>query len=104
MKDFKVLNITQSTMEITLQDIAIVELSELKYLNITLPSGKKPFTFSPSGETYIFDLNSMLFQEIENSVQNEQNIQLDPSEFIERVENKTRSFEKIHYHNLIRLI
>ncbi|MBU3660014.1 MAG: hypothetical protein FGM14_09100 [Flavobacteriales bacterium] len=104
MKELRVLNIVESTMSITNQQIAIVELAEVKYLGISLPSGKKPFTFSASGETYVFDLNSNIFLEILEHAKEEEIVTISTSDFTERLENKDGRLQKIYYHKKIILI
>jgi len=104
MKELRVLNIVESTMSITNQQIAIIELAEIKYLDISLPSGKKPFTFSPSGETYIFDLKSNIYIEILELAKEEEIVKISTSDFTERLENKDGRLQKIYYHKKIILI
>jgi hypothetical protein len=103
-KKFRVLNIEESTMSITNQEILVVELSEIKYMDIDLSSDKKPYTFSPIGEIFVLPINSSFSKNIIQLAENEEIVLIDLSDYIKREENKNNSLQTIYYHNTIQLI
>ncbi|WP_339730013.1 hypothetical protein [Maribacter stanieri] len=105
MKDFRVLNIVDSEMEITNQHIAIIELVEIEYIEFNLSnSDYKPYKFGTDGKRFVIDFNSQLTKSIIELAQTEQIIQLDLSEFRFQEEFKNGRKETIGYHNNVHLI
>lgn len=105
MKDFRVLNIVDSQMEMTNQHIAIVELVEVEYQDFELSnSDYKPYTFGSEGKRFVIDFNSYLTKNIIELAQQEKIITLDLSEFRFREEFKNGKNEEIGYHNNVKLI
>lgn len=105
MRDFRVLNIFRSEMEITNQEIVIIELVEVEYQEIRFyDMDSIPYTFGNIGEKYVFDFNSNLTKEIIKLAQQERIVKLDMSEFNFKEEITNGKREKIGYHNSIELI
>ena len=104
MKEYRVLNIMDTSMEGTDQRVAVIELAELERQTFNLPSGLQPYTFGTDGKRFVIDFNSSLTQSIIQSAQNEEIVTLDLDEFREREEIKNGNFEKIYYHRSVRLI
>jgi hypothetical protein len=104
MKKYRVLNIEESTMSITNQQILVVELSEIKFMEIDSPEGKKPYTFSPSGEIFVLPINSIFSKNLIQLAENEDIVDVDLSDYNKRIENKNNKLQTIYYHNAIKLI
>jgi hypothetical protein len=105
MKKFRVLNISDSEMEVTNQRIAIVELVEIDVINSEFTnSNYTPYTFGNEGKRYIVAFNSDLNKTIINHAQNEELIKLDLSDFRFRNEIKNGIREEIGYHKNVHLI
>ena len=103
MKDFRVLNATDTTMYGTDQRVAVLELAEVKHTNIELPnSGLNPYTFGTSGQRFVFDFYLPQLQNIMTKAQNEEIVQLDLSEFILVTDNVRPGKEKIYYHTSVK--
>jgi len=104
MKEFRVLNIMDTTMEGTNQRVAVVELAELEYQNFTLSSGTTPYTFGTEGKRFVVDFNSYIARQIIEKAKQEEIVSLDLSEFRFRNELKDGRQEKIGYHKNVHLI
>lgn len=86
------------------QRVAVVELAEVKYVNVNLPSGSKPYTFGAEGKRFVIDFNSYLTIQIIEKSQQEEIVLLDLSEFRFRNEFKDGREENIGYHMNVPLI
>ncbi len=105
MKDFRVLNIVDSEMEITNQHIAIIELVEVEFIDFGLSnSDYKPYKFGTDGKRFVIDFKSDLARSIIELAQTKQIIQLDLSAFRFQEEVKNGIKETIGYHNNVNLI
>lgn len=105
MKDFRVLNIVDSEMEVTNQRIAIIELVEVEYQDFGLSnSDYLPYIFGGEGKRFIVDFNSYLTKSIIGKAQNEEIVRLDLSEFRFREEIKNGQREEIAYHKNVHLV
>lgn len=104
MKKFRVLNIIDTSMEVTNQRVAVIELAEIKYQGFTLPSGLQPYSFGSSGEDFVIDFNSHLTQSIIQSANNDEIVEFDLSDFTSRYENKNGRNQKIYYHKNVKLL
>jgi hypothetical protein len=103
MEKYRVLNITDTTMENTNQRVAVIELVKVEYHNFTLPSGKQSYTFGSKGERFIIDFESSLTQQIILLAQNEDIIELNKQNFKAIDELRNNKLEKIYYHNNVTL-
>jgi len=105
MKDYRVLNIFDSEIEITNQHVAIIELVEVEYQDFLLSDlDYRPYTFGSEGEKFVFDFNSNLTKEIIRRAEQEQIVKLDMTEFNFRHELKNGKMEKFGYHDSVKLI
>ena len=104
MEKFKVLSIEDTTMEITDQHVAVVELSKIKFLGFILPDGTEPFSFLPEGTRFVYDYNSKIAQHIIQAANNDEVVTIDLTEFQKRNEMKNGKFEEIFYHRNVKLI
>ena len=103
MKDFRVINATDTTMYGTDQRVAVIELAEVKYTNIELPnSGLTPYTFGTYGQRFVFDFYLPLLQGIMQKAQSEEIVQLDLSEFILVTDQVRPGNAKIYYHKSVK--
>ena len=98
MKDFRVLNIMDSTMDATGQRISICELVEVEYLGFTLPNGNNPYTFGHKGKIFIVELNSHLAQEIRMKAEQEDVVSLDMADFRQKVANHFGKIKTLNFH------
>jgi len=98
MKKFRVLNILDTTMEITNQRVAVIELAEVKFKNFDISSSEQFYSFGIDGEKYVIDFNSSLVRSIIDAAQNEEIIELNMSDFSSRIENRDGLQQKIYHH------
>lgn len=102
-KDYRVLNIIDTTMEHTNQRVVVVELSEVNYSHFTLPTGSvhTTYTFEATGKRFVFDFD--LAQKMIRAAKNEEIIKLNSQDFTIKKEFKDGQNEQIHYHNNVQL-
>jgi len=104
MKDFKVLKIIDKTMIDTGQRVAEIELSEVEYLKIVIPSNKQPYTFKTEGIKFYIDFFSELTGLIIQSARNQEIVSIDLSEFRIIRRNNNGESEEIYYHKNVTLV
>lgn len=102
MKEYRILNIIDTSMEDTNQRVAVVELSEIEYLNPI--NGFTPQFFQPKGKRFVIDFYSHLTNLIINAAQKIESINIDLKEFREKNEIKNGFFETIYYHRNVYLL
>lgn len=105
MKDYRVLNIYDTEMEITNQHIAVIELAEVEYLNFG-SSGldTQKYTFSNTGKIIVIEFDSLLAKRIIYLAKREEIVKLSLSNFKFREEFKNGELQEIGYHNSVKLI
>ncbi len=99
-KQFKVLEIYDTEMQLTNQKVIILELGEVE--NIELSTGRTINTYGEA-KKYIIDFESPLFQSSLLKAQNNENVKIDTSEFRFREEIKNGIPEEIAYHKEVYL-
>lgn len=107
MKDFRVLNTMDTTMESTNQSVLVAELSTVEYINLgnMFDEGEEmPHSFGADGDTYVVAMDSSLSNEIIRQARNEGVVSLNEDEFRFREEYKEGRKQKIFYHNDVNVI
>lgn len=104
MKKFRVLNIVDSRMAITNQRVALIELVEVNFANISIPLGLEPYFFGAKGETFVIDFSSSLVRTIMQSAQNEEIVDIDMECYHCRTEITDKGLQNIYYHNNVKLL
>lgn len=104
MEDFRILNIMDTTMEETNQRVLVVELGLIKYQENDFFSEYKIYTFSPTGEQYVFDYSTELLNKLKKNIDKEEIITIDHRDFIERYTLKNGNYLKMFYRKNLRLI
>ena len=103
MKDFRVLEITESYIKESNQKVFIFDLAEVEYSDYRLPSGKQTYHFGMNGEKFVFDYSSNLSREITESAHTESVVSLDMSDFTIHNDNKNGIIEKNYIHKSVNL-
>jgi hypothetical protein len=103
MKDFRALEIIESTIKRTNQEVLIFVLAQVEYSDYKLPSGKQTYHFGTKGEKFVFDSNSEISREITEAAQSENIISLNMSDFNIFHDNKNGITEKNYIHKTVNL-
>lgn len=103
MKNFKALNIIDSTMSFTDQRVIIAELVEIHFFGGVLSTGQRTYRYGTEGQFYIIDYNSSLAQYVISSAQSEDILELDLDDFVMIPENKRGRQVQSYYHNSVSL-
>ena len=101
MKEFKILEIYDTEMQVTNQKVAVIELAEIE--KTELLSGGYISTYGES-KKFLIDLNSSIFPKILELAKNEEYVRLDLNEFRVRNEIRNGISEEIAYHNNVHVI
>jgi hypothetical protein len=100
VKQFRVLNITDSTTTNTNQRIAVCELAEVQQLGVqAMPF--VPYTFGTTGQKYVIPFDSWLVQDIIQRAQEEEIVELDLEFFVLRKEMYKGRAEEVYYHKTV---
>ena len=103
MKDFRVLEIIESSIKKTNQNVLIFVLAKVEYSDYKLPSGRQTYHFGTNGEKFVFDSNSGISQEITEAAHSESIVSLNMSDFTIFYDNKNGVSEKNYIHKTVSL-
>lgn len=101
MKEFRVLNITDTTISFTNQRVIVVELVEIIYFGPTLSTGQRLYRFGAEGQFFIFDYYTNIAKSIMTSAQHEDLVELDIDDFKMVNELKRGRHVDSYYHNSV---
>ena len=98
MKEYKILKIIESAIDITFQEVMVAELSEITYKNYMQSNHHTYQDTEHSTDLFVFDLNSKTAEYIVNRVFRENIVTLDINDFIPKREFKNGHLQHVFYH------
>lgn len=101
MNDYRVLEIIESSIKSTNQEVLIFVLAQVEYNEHRLQSGKQTYHFGTIGEKFVFDSISEIGQEITEAAHSESIISLDMADFSIFIDNKDEFAEKNYIHKSV---
>lgn len=101
MKKYRVLNIMDTEMDATNQQVAVIELVEIDTESEGIDSFLSAFSTEAKGQRFVIDFNTNLTKFIIRQARNEEFVELDLSEFKIKQEYRSTGLENIYYHNSV---
>lgn len=100
-KEYRVLNIMETTMNPSNFEVFVCELAEVTFKMKSFDNSGYFYNFNGEGELYVIPSNSKLGAEAIECLHNESVLELDLSDFYSRMEYKKGRNQRIWYHNKV---
>ena len=94
-KDYRIMNIVESTIDSIRQKVGVIDISEVEYQ--TLFTGRKISSFGPKTTEIIVDLHSSYYNRLLNCAMNNEIVTIDLNDFDYIIDYYQRGNPKTYY-------